>query len=294
MSDIMAGLDLETLDEMTQRERDDHIVALWHHRGNLYDMYAPALMLDYGAEFTKQHWRAVRYADQGGTSTKPLAEVVLFSCQNILSYTVAGWEHGIRNEFLQLRKTGISKEKVMELVLFTQLYAGMRGLGHVYHAVGDFLPAWAPPEEPVDSFPDGWAPDPAAFKSGLDFSRREFTSQDRANLTQWYEANVGYLPDSIAFAMKYHPEFLKVNRGKWEVAIRTMPKQMAPYLMIRHNVETGSVEGIRESASLARTWGVSRKHVLQAVTGTVMYFTGPEGWYPVREALGEMLEAWTE
>ena len=52
-----------------------------------------------------------------------------------------GWETGIFNQFNLQRRNGLSKEEIMELVMFTQLYAGMRGLGHVYRAVGDVLPA---------------------------------------------------------------------------------------------------------------------------------------------------------
>ena len=95
--------------------------------------------------------------------------------------------------------TGVyAKEQTMELVMFSQLYAGMRGLGHVYRATGDFLPAYASPPVPLE-FPDGWAPDSEAFKSGLDLSTREMTDTDRANLTDWYERTLGYLPASIAF-----------------------------------------------------------------------------------------------
>lgn len=292
MEDIIAGLDVGNLAAITPKERDDHVIALWQHRGNLYDMYAPVLMADFGPEFTKLHWRAVRYADAGGNTTNPLADIVVFSCQNILSYMVLGWEAGIRNEFLQLRKTGISKEKVMELVLFAQLYAGMRGLGHVHHAVGDVLSAWGPPNEPVDVFPEGWAPDPDAFRSGLDFSVREMTSRDRHNLTDWYERNVGYLPDSIGFGLEHHPGFVKANRGRWETAIRTLPKQMAPYLMLRQHTMTGSAEGLHEAASLARSWGISKKYVVQAVAATVTYFTGLEGVHAASEGIDDLLATW--
>jgi hypothetical protein len=292
MEDFIAGLNIGNVEEVTAKESDDHVIALWHHRGALYDMYGPVLMMDYGPEITKFHWRAVRYADAGGNATNPLADIVVFSCQNILTYMVLGWETGVCNEFLELRKTGISRDEVMELVMFAQLYAGMRGLGHVYRAVGDFLPAWAPPEPPVDTFPEGWAADPAAFKSGLDYSIAEMTTRDRRNLTDWYERNVGYLPDSIHFGLKYHPEFVKANRGKWEFAIRTLPKQIAPYLMLRQNTMTGSAEGLREAASLAKSWGISKKYVIQAITGTVTYFTGFEGWYPVSRAVDDILENW--
>src|SRR5437762_6652085 len=93
----------------------------------------------------------------------------------------------------------------MELVMFSQLCAGMRGLGHVYRAVGDLLPLFAEPTV-APEFPEGWTADPAAFKAGLDFSTREMTSQDLANLTAWYENTIGYVPKSIQFGLKHNPQ----------------------------------------------------------------------------------------
>ena len=69
--------------------------------------------------------------------------------QNIHSYMMFGWETGILNEFHTLRRNGMPLAQLMELVMFSQLYAGMRGLGHVYRAVGDLLPVLASrPDDP--------------------------------------------------------------------------------------------------------------------------------------------------
>jgi hypothetical protein len=81
-----------------------------------------------------------------------------------------------------------------------------------------------------------------------------------------------------------------VNRGKWEVAINTLPKQFAPYLMLRHHTITGSVEGLREAALLAKSWGITQKLIVQAITGTAMYFTNFEGLYAAFEALDDILD----
>src|SRR6266446_1841872 len=80
-------------------------------------------------------------------------------------------------QFLEAR--GLSKAQLMELVMFAQMQAGMRGLQHVNNAVGRYLPDWSdgPGEVPL---PNGWAADPDAFKAGLDLSSRELTGPDRA------------------------------------------------------------------------------------------------------------------
>lgn len=280
------GLDLTRIGEITQEEIDLNLTSVWRWRGPLYEMYANSLMLDFAPDFAKLHrWASDMYG-------RPQIEnVITLSLQNIHSYIMLGWETGILNEFHTLRRNGMTKAQLMEAVMFTQLTAGMRGLGHVYRAIGDLLPVWSDPTTPAP-FPEGWAPDPDAFKAGLDLSTRNMTPEDIRNLTGWYERTIGYLPDSIAFGLKHHPEFVKVNRAKWETAIRTLPKQVAPYMMLRHHTITGNREGLREAAQLAHAWGITKQRIVQGITGTAFYFTGFEGLYAVNEAIGDLLDAW--
>jgi hypothetical protein len=280
------GLDLTRIGDITQEEIDANLTSVWRWRGPLYEMYANSLMLDFAPDFAKLHrWASDMYG-------RPRIEnVICLSLQNIHSYIFLGWETGILNEFHTLRRNGMTKAQLMELVMFTQLTAGMRGLGHVYRAVGDLLPVWG---ETPDSapFPEGWAPDPGAFKCGLDLTTRQMTPVDIANLTGWYERTIGYVPDSIAFGLKHHPEFVKVHRAKWETSIRTLPKQVAPYMTLRHMAMVGNKEGLREAALLAHAWGVTKERIILGITGTAFYFTGFEGLYAVNEAIGDLLEQW--
>jgi hypothetical protein len=290
MAEIRSGLNLDNLDEMTDEERTAHLTHHWRDRGSLYVMYSASLMADYAPTFAKLHSRGVAATGQTHDEEDSQSKLVIWGCTNLSTYIFQGWETGIFNEFNALRKNGLGKDQVMEVVMFTQLYAGMRGLGHVYRAVGDFLPAWGSPSiAPV--FPKGWVPDPEAFKSGLDLSVREMTSADRANLEAWYEKNIGYVPSSMLFGLKYHPEFTKVNRAKWEVAIRTLPKQIAPYLMLRHNLITQNKEGLREATLLCRSWGVRKSQIVAALNAVVYYFAGSEGWYAPAAAIDDILES---
>jgi len=97
------------------------------------------------------------------------------------------------------------------------------------------------------------------------------------------------VPNSIVFGLKHHPEFVKVNRAKWEVAIKTLPKQVAPYLMLRHHTITGSREGLREAALLAKAWGIAPDWIVRGITATAFFFTGFEGLYAARDAVDELL-----
>ena len=81
-----------------------------------------------------------------------------------------------------------------------------------------------------------------------------------------------------------------MNRAKWEVALKTLPKQVAPYLMLRHHTITGSREGLREAALLGKSWGLTSTGSMQGITGTAMYFTGFEGLYAAYEAVDDLLD----
>jgi hypothetical protein len=281
------GLNLAELDSISREEVDANLAKVWSWRGPLYEMYANSLMLDYAPAFAKLHrWGSDFFGRPSHVN------IILLSSQNIHSYMMFGWETGIQNEFLTLRRNGMAIEQVMELVMFSQLYAGMRGLGHVFRAVGAHLPSYGPPVEPLAPYPPGWAADPEAFRCGLDLTTREMTRPDLDNLTSWYEKTIGYLPESVQFGLKYHPQFVKVNRAKWEVAIKTLPKQIAPYLLLRHHTITGSPDGLREAALLARSWGITRELVIQAITGSAMYFTGFEGLYTAFRVVDPILEDW--
>ncbi len=156
----------------------------------------------------------------------------------------------------------------------------------------EILPAFGePPDEPAP-FPENWVVDPDAFKCGLDLTTRAFTEHDRRAITEWYERNIGYVPGSIDFGLETHPEFIKMNRAKWESTIVTLPKQVAPHLMIRLNMMSGNIEGLREAVLLGRNWGMSRQHVINGINASAMYFTSFEGLHTAANAVRDILQDW--
>ena len=50
------------------------------------------------------------------------------------------------------------------------------------------------------------------------------------------------------------------------------------------------MEGLRESALLAKAWGVDSDLIIRAITNTAMYFTGFEGLYAAFEAVDDILD----
>ena len=289
MSHISEGLDLSHLDTITPEEVSANLIHVYSWRGGTYEFGANALMLDYAPEFAKLH----RWGSDMFGRPDPV-NIILLGIQNQAGYVMLGWETGILNQTISLRRNGMPKEQIMELVMLAQLYAGMRGLGHTFRAIGSVLPAIGEPPNPPAPFPAGWAADPEAFKCGLDLTTLEVTDADQQNLRSWYERTIGYVPKSIQLGLRYHPEFVKMHRAKWEVAIKTLPKQVAPYIMLRLNMMSGSVPGLREAALLARAWGISRTHVIRGLTASAMYFTSFEGLSAVYEAMADILEDWPD
>lgn len=279
------GLDLTNIKEMNPDEVNANLASVWSGRGPLYELYATSLMLDYAPQFAKLH----RWGSDLFGRPDP-ANITLLACQNLHSYMMQGWETGIHNSFKTLLRNGMSVAQIMELVMFNQLHAGMRGLGHVFRAVGEDLPSYKLPANAPPPFPEGWEVDADAFKCGLDFTTRAMTDADVANLTGWYDNIIGYMPASIRFGLKYHPEFVKVNRGKWEVAVRTLPKQIVPYIMLRHHMITGSEEGLREATLLALAWGITPELIGRAITATAMFYTNFEGMYAPYNVVDKILE----
>src|SRR5579864_3340769 len=254
--------------------------------GLMYQSTADSMMLDHRPDYARYFYEGLRTFR---TETNNPVQLTITSFQHLPMYILYGWETGIYNEFRHLQSRGLSRAQLMELVMFAQMQAGIRGLQHVYNAVGKHLPDWrdGPGEVPL---PDGWAADPDAFRSGLDPSVRELTGGDRRAVTEWYERTIGYVPPSVAFAMKYHPEFYKWHRVRWEIIFQKLPKQTAPYVMIRQQMLRGNTEALREAVLLGKAWGITREWLVHGFMVTA-YYTGFEALNTAYAAVADILGA---
>ena len=259
--------------------------------GLMYQSTADSIMLDHRPDYARYFYEGLRTfrtrLEETGTESSNPVQLTITSFQHLPMYILYGWETGIYNEFRHLQSRGLSKAQLMELVAFAQMQAGMRGLQHVYNAVGKHLPDWkdGPGLVPL---PEGWAADPDAFKCGLDLSVRPLTDADRRAVTSWYERTIGYVPDSVAFAMRHHPEFYKWHRARWEIIFQKLPKQTAPYVMIRQHMLTGNQAALREAVLLGKAWGITREWLVHGfiVTG---YYTGFEALSSAFAAVSDIL-----
>jgi hypothetical protein len=129
-----------------------------------------------------------------------------------------------------------------------------------------------------------------AFYCGLDTSTMQLTPQDLENIEQWYERTIGWQPPRVRFLAKYEPVTLKSWRAKWEGVFRgALPKQMMPYLSLRHNIVIGNPGGLKESARLAKAWGISNAIIVNTIIQGAYYFCGPERMDMAEEVLADVL-----
>jgi len=265
-------------------------------RGHFYQLTADLVMLEHRPDYAKAFYDAIpsfrNRLRETGEEESDAVELIAESLQHLPMYILYGWETGIYNEFRHLRFRGLSKAQLMELVMFAQLQAGMRGLQLVYNSVSRMLVDLPDVAAPA-AFPKGWAADPDAFKAGLDVSTRSFTDGDRRAVTDWYERTVGYVPTSVQLAMSHHPEFYKWHRARWEVIFQTLPKQTAPYVMLRQHMLTGNTDALREAVLLGKAWGISREWTVHGLMVSAFY-TGFEALYAVHTAAADILADWKD
>jgi hypothetical protein len=287
MTHLDDGLNMDNLEETTQEEIDAHLIRLWRNRGPLYAMSSISVMLDNRPDFAKLHRRGASIFGR----PNPTNELV-GGLGNLHTYIQLGFEDGILNEVRNRQRQGVSKAQFLDVFMLAQLSAGVRGLQAIYNAVGTLFADFT--NRPVvPPFPESWARDQAAFQCGLDLSTPDLTSQDRDAIEAWYLRTTGEVPPSIMFAAKYHPAFLKAYRAKWEGAFRGgLPKQMMPYLMLRHCAAMGMRDGIRHAALLGKAWGLSQEWVVKAVMQSGYYFGGIEVLDVAHAALADVLEGW--
>jgi hypothetical protein len=298
---IRDGLDLDNLEVTTDEEINTFLTSarLGGHesvygqrlvRGPLdpgprYDMTANSLWLYTRPDFAKLSMRV----NLGWRSLGNAGILTASSSANMHTYINQGWEIGIENCMRGLQVRGFSRDQVMEVVMHAQMSAGIRGLELVSRAIGMLLGDYVQRDLKPD-WPAGWAPDMEPFYCGLDHSTMELTPGDLKNIEEWYERTIGWQPPRLRFLAKHEPVTLKTWRAKWEGVFRgALPKQMMPYLSLRHNIVSGNPGGLKEAALLAKAWGVTNAIIVNTVVQGAYYFCGPERMDLAAEVLAEVL-----
>jgi hypothetical protein len=203
-------------------------------------------------------------------------------------YALTGYVEGVRYLVYIMQQLGLTKAQVMEGLTIAFLHAGPRGSETIAKALEEF--PWIEPETRAQ-FPAGWAADPAAFRSGLDFESKELSADELRQLEAWYERTLGEVPAHVRFAARYNPVLLKAYRHRFETMVRELPKQIVPTTLLHYNISRAHGPGIRENVLLAKAFGVSRDDTLRIVLAPLIN-SGMETLTLVDEVVGSVFADW--
>lgn len=207
-------------------------------------------------------------------------------------YVISAFADGIKYEIELAASMGASRSDVLDVISIAFIHSGHPGLYEVSRLAEMFRRPW--PQGRPNPFPDNWRFDAAAFSSGMDESTLDPMPQDSGAVIAWYKRRAGEVPGYVRFLADYRPELLKTYRLRYEHAIReSLPAQMLPYLLLNYSVSRGDRTGIRENILLARSLGLTKRQVLDAICSAVLH-SGAEIFTLVGEVAGDVLETFEE
>jgi len=275
------GLNLSDVSSVTGRERDQfsafYTSVLAHtHRG-----------LDYLLDEDPATLKRYRHYSNVATPNNYESQRKVFVFGFLPFYAVIGYDVGVRYLIHTRQRMGLTKAQILEGIAISFLVMGPAGMETVARALDGY--PWLTPEAPAE-FPAGWAPDPAAFASGLDFSSPRMSPDELRSVLRWYEATLGEIPPHVKFLAAHRADLLKAYRQRFENCVRELPKQIVPTTLLHYNVIRGFASGIRDNILLARAFGVSQELVLNTIGSASL--TGIEVFDLVRHSAGDILADW--
>lgn len=281
MSQTNRGLDLSDVSSVTGPERDQfsafYTSILGHtHRG-----------LDYLLEEDPATLKRYRHYSNVATPNNYESERKVFVFGFLPFYAVIGYDVGVRYLIHTRQRMGLTKAQILEGIAISFLVMGPAGMETVARALDGY--SWLTPEKPAE-FPEGWAPDPDAFKTGLDFSSPHMSPAELGSVQDWYETTLGEIPPHVKFLAANRPDLLKAYRQRFENCVRELPKQIVPTTLLHYNVIRGFSSGIRDNVLLARAFGVSKELVLNTIGSASL--NGVEAFDLVYDSAGDIFADW--
>jgi hypothetical protein len=206
-------------------------------------------------------------------------------------YALMGYLTGVRYVLHSWRARGISRAQADEMIALAFVHAGPRGM----QCIAEAMKGLEFPEnpDPPARFPEGWAPDIEAFRSGLDFSSVDLLPGEKAKLYDWYLRTIGEIPPYVRFMAEHRPRLIKTHRARIENMLYVLPKQMWPTTMLYYHVMSRQAEGIRENVLLCKAWGVSRSDTLDTI-GNALVYGQMEAASMIQREAGDIFDGWTE
>ena len=204
-------------------------------------------------------------------------------------YAITGFTEGLVYEIDNCESRGYSREAVADVLALAFLHApSASGMFHVHDAVLERMETYTDPATTIE-FPEGWTNDPPFFDCGLDFSSQDMQDGELAKIEDWYREITGEVPGFVSFLGRHRPNLLKSYRNRFEHALRVLPNQVMPYLLLNYEVHRGFAPGIRDAVLLCRGFGLAKAQAMDAVAWGMLY-GGHGGMTNAAAAAGDLFD----
>jgi hypothetical protein len=291
------GLDWNAEDRFSDAERE--ALLDWyreaHGTGDLSLVkFAPFLIDFLPAEFklSRRHLSSIPQPRDGVA----LPDIALILCY-LHSYTATAYTDGILYQIISARHLGASKALVMDVLRYAYLSAGPRGMNAVADRSEAYLRAWTDDDPPARliEWPPGWAPDPGAFRSGIDLTTTDVTAEEILAISRWHQRMHGVVPRHVELFARLHPEAYKLQRIRYEKSVGSViPAQLIPLLTLHLAAMRLQPMVMRQAVHQARALGARRHHVVQALFGGLRQSIDPMVLEAAVDAVGQELSGWEE
>jgi hypothetical protein len=252
--------------------------------------FAPFLMDNMPTAFklSRRHLTAIAQTPGGGNLP---GLVTVLSYLN--TYATVGYAGGAFYEIIGARSQGASKQLVLDVLNHAYLTSGPMGMNAVAELSTDYLANWKTDKEKAIAWPNGWAADPGAFRSGIDLSTTTLTAKEIQAISDWHLRSFGEVPRHVTLFAKLNPEAFKIQRIRYEKAVGSaMPAQLAPLMSLHTACFRMQPAIIRRSLHHARKLGVARHHAIEGLLHSLRQSIDPMSMELVAEAVGDIFDRW--
>jgi len=211
-------------------------------------------------------------------------------------YCVSCYPQGILYEVIAARHWGARRSEVADTITVAWLHGGPFGANTTAGVVADYMDGWAnEPEGAGTAWPEGWAPDADAFRSGITLdSENRISAEDLGRLEEWHRRVQGAVPAYVPFLARHYPLALKAWRGRYENAMAgTLPKQLIALLQVHVAAMQKRPDAVRRSVTMARSFGVKKDHVAMTLANTQVYL-GDLAMDAAVEGVVDLLDGWQD
>jgi hypothetical protein len=211
-------------------------------------------------------------------------------------YCVNCYPQGILYEVIAAREWGARRSEVADTITVAWLQGGPFGANTAAGVAADYMDEWGKqPEGRGTTWPDGWSPDPDAFRSGISLdTENTMSADDLGRLEEWHSRVQGAVPAYVPFLARNYPLALKTWRGRYENAMAgTLPKQIIAIFQIHVASMLKRPDAVRRSVTMARTFGVKKDHVTMALANTQVYL-GDLAMDAAVEGVADLLDGWED